>query len=543
MKKYILSGLILSLLSVTSCVKDLDVTPKDPDLILSDNLLDDPLYIQQALAKIYASFILSGQGGGKDDTDGPDISASDVNFFTTIRALWNLQEITTDEAICSWTDVGIADLNTQTWSPSNQFLTALYQRLSLSITYANDFINQVNKSSISSKDQYIAEARFLRALSYYYLMDLFGNPPFTTEADGVGKFFPVQIKRADLFHYVISELKDIEADLGDPGFSYPQADKGACWMLMARTYLNADVFLGTDAGKSDSVIYYCNKVIESKAYSLAEDYRQNFSADNDYYHNKEMIFAFESDGMNTQGYVGTTFIIESSSDGTYVRAEDYHGLTENTNWNGNRARKDFMNILVDTLTTYSGSPVPSSDTIFAQAPDKRIFLRQKRSLDIPAPSASGNYGIGVYKFTARNHDGSLPANFSTAYACTDFPVFRFADAYLMRAEAYHKKNDDAAAADDINMIRERAYGDNSGNITAAQVTNKFILDERCREFYYEGQRRTDLVRFGQFTDGDYVWQWKGGTFDGTKVSSYRDIFPIPADEKSANPNIGQNFGY
>ncbi|MDF1548579.1 MAG: RagB/SusD family nutrient uptake outer membrane protein, partial [Bacteroidales bacterium] len=206
MKKIIIFSIFLSALTITSCVKDLDVKPKDPNTILAGNLGDDPAYMKQVLAKIYASFMISGQGGNLGD----DITASDGNFFTTTRALWNLQEITTDEAICAWGDVGIADLNTQTWSPQNPFLTALYQRLSLSITYANDFIGQTNGNTDPAVMQYNAEARFLRALAYTWLMDLFGNPPFTTEADGVGKYYPKQIKRADLFNYIVTELKDIE---------------------------------------------------------------------------------------------------------------------------------------------------------------------------------------------------------------------------------------------------------------------------------------------------------------------------------------------
>ena len=537
MKKYILSSIFLALLFVTACTNDLDIEPKDPNYIMSDNLGDDPAYMDQALAKIYASFNLSGQGAN----GGADIAAPDENFFTTMRALWNLQEITTDEAICAWGDVGIADLNTQTWSPSNPFLTALYQRLSLSITYANDFINQASKTDIEKKDQYIAEARFLRAMAYYWLMDLFANPPFTTEADGVGKFYPQQIKRADLFNYIVTELKDIEGDLSAPGTVYPQADKAAAWMLLARTYLNSEVYTGT--AKWDSCRIYCDKVFESGVYDLADDYRQNFSADNDFPRNPEMIFAWAVDGINSQGYVGTTFLIESSSDAVYIRAEDYHGLTENTNWNGNRSRKDFMNILVDTLATYGNVPVPNDDPEFSRAADGRVYLKQKRATNIPTPSASGDYGIGVYKFTARNHDGTEAENYHPAFASTDFPIFRLADTYLMRAEAYHNLGNNDLAMADINEVRERAYGDESGNITAIEVTDEFILNERAREFYYEAQRRTDLVRFGQFTNGTYKWQWKGNSYDGTTVESYRDIFPIPADETAANPNIDQNEGY
>ena len=119
-----------------------------------------------------------------------------------------------------------------------------------------------------------------------------------------------------------------------------------------------------------------------------------------------------------------------------------------------------------------------------------IYLRQKRSLDIPAANSSGDFGVGVYKFTAKNLDGSQAENYNTTYACTDFPVFRLSDAYLMRAEALFRQGNASDAATDINVIRRRAYGDNSGDISESDVNADFILDERAREFYYEGQRRT-----------------------------------------------------
>ncbi|MFZ2287799.1 MAG: RagB/SusD family nutrient uptake outer membrane protein [Bacteroidales bacterium] len=535
-KKIVIFGIILSALMISSCVKDLDVTPNDPTKIL--DLGDDPAYMKMALGKIYASFIISGQGSN----GGDDITASDGNFFTTMRALWNLQEITTDEAICAWGDVGIADLNTQTWSPSNPFLTALYQRLALSITYANDFIIKAQTIGGENSERYIAEARFLRALAYSWAIDLFGQFPFTTEEDGVGKFFPEIGTRTEIFNYIETELLAIESSLGAPKFSYPQADQAAAWMLLARLYLNAEVYTGTPRWADCKT--YCDKVITGGQYSLATNYRQNFSADNDGNHNPEMIFAWEQDGVNTQGYVGSTFIIESSSDAVYIRAEDFHGLTSNTNWNGNRARIQFLDLMVDTIATYGSTPIPSSDPTFSQCDDKRVFLKMKKAGNIPSPSSSGDYGIGVYKFTARNADGTRPANYNTAYACTDFPVFRLADAYMMRAEALFRlggsANIDAAVAD-INKIRERAYGNTSGNITAAQLSLDFLIDERGREFYYEAQRRTDLVRFGKFTGSGYLWQWKGGAYAGASTSDHLDLFPIPGDELSANPNYnGQN---
>jgi hypothetical protein len=536
-KKILILGIILSTTMLISCVKDLNVKPIDPNSILAGNLGDNPAYMKEVLGKIYASFIINGQGSN----GGPDISAPDNDFFTTTRALWNCQEITTDEAICGWGDVGIADLNTQTWSANNPFLTALYQRLSLSVTYANDFIRFTNGNTDPAVMQYNAEARFLRALAYTWDMDLFANPPFTTDADGVGKFFPKQIQRADLFNYVVSELHSIETKLGAPKFSYPEADQAACWMLLARLYLNAEVYTGT--AKWDSCKIYCDKVINSGVYSLATNYRQNFSADNDGNHNPEMIFAWEQDGVSTQGYVGTTFIIESCSDATYIRAERFHGLTSNTDWNGNRTKTQFMNVLVDTLATYGNVRIPTSDSIFAQCNDKRVYLKTKKSMVIPSASSSGDYGIGVYKFTAKNSDGSQAADYNPAFASTDFPVFRYADALLMRAEALHRSGDDASAVIDINAVRTRAFGNTSENITAGQLTDQFLLDERGREFYFEAQRRTDLVRFGKFTNGNYNWPWKGGTLNGANTDTHLNIFPIPGAEVSANPNIKQNSGY
>jgi hypothetical protein len=544
-KNIIALGVVLSVMMVTtSCLKDLDVKPLNKKDILTGNLGDDPMYMKQVLAKIYASFIVAGQGAN----GGPDITSGDEGFFIAMRALWNSQEITTDEAICGWSDVGISEYNTQTWSPNNPFVTALYQRLGLSITFANDFIANTNGSSDPDIKRYNAEARYLRALAYFWHMDLFGNPPFTTDADGVGKFFPKQIKRDKLFEYVEKELQDIQYKLEEPGHSYPQADKGACWMLMARMYLNAQVYTKTEENPNgtemwDSCKVYCDKVIDCGAYSLATNYRQNFSADNDYPRNPEMIFAFAENGTYTSSYGGTTFIIESCSDATYIKADVFHGLTGNTNWNGNRARIEFMNVLVDTLATYGNVPVPKTDVLFATSKDKRVMMKMKLSMDIPSASSSGDYGIGVYKFTARNSDGTDDVDYNAFYSSTDFPIFRFADAYLMRAEALHRMGLDAEALPDFNIIRERAYGDNSGNITVDDITDQFILNERGKEFYYEAQRRTDLVRFGQYTNGTYHWMWKGGTYAGSATESYRNIFPIPGDEVSANPNIKQNDGY
>jgi hypothetical protein len=259
-----------------------------------------------------------------------------------------------------------------------------------------------------------------------------------------------------------------------------------------------------------------------------------------------MIFAFAYDGVNTQGYTGTTFLIESSSDSKYIRAEDFHGLTSNTNWNGNRTKKQFLYVLLgDTTAIYPNDTIQwITDPMFQLSKDTRILCKVKKQVDIPSASSNGDYGIGVYKFTAKNTDGSQAANYSTAFASTDFPIFRYADALLMRAEARYRKGDAAGAVADINTVRARAFkNDPAGVITVAQLNDKLLLDERGREFYYEAQRRTDLVRFGKFTDGNYNWAWKGGAYNGTNTDKHLNVFPIPNDELSANTNIVKTPGY
>jgi len=529
--KILTLGVALTTVLITSCVKDLDVKPIDPNLLLSTNLKDRPGAMKQALAKIYAGFITRGQAG-----DDNDINSSDANFTCFIRAYWNVQELTTDEVICAWGDPGIADLNTQTWTPNNPFLTGVYSRIIWLAVLSNDYIRLTTGDTDPDIIKYNAEARFLRALAYSYALDLFGNPAFITEKDKVGTFFPSQTTRAALFTYVETELLAVQNLLGEPKFERYRADKAAAWMLLAKLYLNAEVYTGT-ARWADCKTY-CDKVIGSNAYTLATNYRQNFSSDNDV--SPEMIFALAEDGINIQGPTGVSFIIHSSSNGTNIDAATL-GLPGN--WGGNRTKRQFVNVLVDTLAVYGNvSVVSANDPSFTKVKDKRVFIKRMDAWEIKnIPTFS--QGIGVYKFTNNRSDGAAIVNYNSDFASTDFPIFRLSEAYLMRAEALLKSGNVAGAVTDVNVIRARAFGDAIHNITAAQLTNQYMLDELGREFYYEGHRRTDLIRFGQYSDGTYTWAWKGNVFAGAKTDKHLNIFPIPGDEVSANPNIKQNPGY
>ncbi|HVL18411.1 MAG TPA: RagB/SusD family nutrient uptake outer membrane protein, partial [Gemmatimonadales bacterium] len=163
---------------------------------------------------------------------------------------------------------------------------------------------------------------------------------------------------------------------------------------------------------------------------------------------------------------------------------------------------------------------------------------------IPIGSIS-NFTDGVAAPKYRNLSSAGAAGSNATHVDTDFPMFRLADAYLIYAEAVLRGGggsiDQALAY--VNALRQRAYGGTSGNITGAQLTLDFILDERGRELLWEAHRRTDLVRFGRFTGGGYLWAWKGGAAGGTATESFRDLYPLPASELTANPNLVQNPGY
>jgi hypothetical protein len=528
--KFISLFVIFTLVIVTSCVKDLDVKPIDSNVIVSENLMDHEGAMIQALAKLYASFAVPGQDGVGGSGD---ISGIDNGFGVYTRALWMLQELTTDEALCAWNDQTIKDFHWHTWSPTDVFNAAMYSRIIYTVSICNEYVRNSAGSSDPDVIKYNAEARFLRALAYYHAIDMYGRSAFITEADLPGAFFPKETDRVSLFNYVEGELKAIEGILGEPRFEYGRADKAAAWMLLARLYLNAEVYLGDGNSKYAECIEYSTKVINA-GYTLEPDYRMNFGADN--HLSQEMIFAINYDGEFTRSYGGTTYIIHAATGDNMSAA----ALGIGSGWGGNRTTKEFVNILVDTLAY----PPLATDTTFARVPDKRVYLWLLKSWEINNVGTFSD-GIGVRKFTNMNHDGTPAVHPHNDFPCTDYPIFRLADAYLMRAEANLRLvgGDAGQALSDVNMVRGRAYGDASGNITAGQLSLDFILDERGRELYWEGVRRTDLIRYDKFTGGAYLWSWKGNVKEGKATESYRDLFPIPASEVGANPNIHQNDGY
>lgn len=534
--KSLASALFISMImGTTSCTNDLNTVPLDPQDVVSELVFSNTIdAYQQSLAKIYAGLAMSGNAGGDGDSDVAGVDGGSQASF--LRGLWNLQELTTDEAHCCWNDVGIPDFNNNSWSSSNVFIKGLYYRLYYQVNLANAFLRETTDEKLASRGAdetvktqvktYRAEARFMRALAYYYLLDMFRNVPFVTETSTVGTTLPQQIMANDLFTYVEKELTECVSDMQDPtvGYnaSYGHANKAAAWSLLSRLYLNAKTYIGTD--KYTECITYCNKVITA-GYTLEPVYANMFKADND--HSKEMILPIRYEGVNTQTWGGMTFILCSGEPSSMQSAVNAVGA-----WQGNRGRSSM-------LKTFEKENGYNFDTRKSM-----LHTELTTNIEIASPGLYTNNGIPVVKYYNVNKDGSLPAS-NIAY--TDFPLFRLGEIYLNYAEAVLRGGtggDKTTALKYVNDLRARAYSDiDESPIAASELTLDFILEERGREFFFEAQRRTDLVRFGKYSGSSYVWPWKGGVAAGKSISDIYNIFPIPADDMGANTNLVQNPGY
>lgn len=500
-----------------------DVTTEPKSSVTSANIFTDPAAYKQFLAKIYGGLTLSGQSG---PAGSGDIAGLDEGFSQYVRLWWQMEELPTDEAVIAWNDGPLQELNTQIWGSSNSFLGSMYYRIYFQVAMANEFLRETSDAKLAARGQtslaatvkqYRAEARFLRALSYWHAIDLFGDVPLVTDADAIGKTAPAQAKRADVFTYVVNELNAIRADLPAAGAAeYGRVDQGGVSMLLAKLYLNSAVYTGT--ARYTEARTEAEKVIAG-SYRLDNNFRRIFSADN--HTSPEMIFPIPQDGKKTQSYGGTTFLTHASV-GNQMNAGDY-GL--DGGWWGLRAK-------------------PEAVALFpAGGEDKRnnFFFRSGQSLSIDNMT-DFTQGIAAPKYTNAKSTGGVGSDFG--FADTDYPMFRLGDAYLIYAEAVLRGGGGTRtqALDYINQLRTRAYGNTSGNITDAQMTLDFILDERGRELFWEGTRRTDLIRFGKFTTTG-VWAWKGGVKAGKTTEAFRALYPLPASELIANPNLKQNTGY
>jgi len=502
-----------------------DTTELPITTITDTNYFNDPSSYRALLAKVYAGLAVSGQRG---PAGNGDIKGIDEGFSQYLRLYWKMQTLPTDEAVIAWGDVGLPELNTQLWASSNPFAVAMYYRIAFQVTMANELLRQTTDALLAERNVspqlaadiqvFRAEARFLRALSYWHGIDLFGNIPLVTEADALGREPPPQSTRQALFDFVVSELNAIRPllPLASPG-TYGRATDAAASMLLAHVYLNAEVYTGTPQ--------YAQALAAAQAaiagpFTLDPSYRHLFQADNNT--SPEIIFPIIQDGQRTQSFGGTTFLVHASCGGS-MSASDY-GV--DGCWFGLRLKPEAYNRYL--------------------AGDQRasFFWTDGQTVNVTSIS-NYNAGIPAPKFTNKTSLGADGSDPTHTHPDTDFPVFRLADAYLIYAEAHLRGGggDRALALAYVNALRQRAYGNTSGDIADAAFTLPFILDERGRELLFEAHRRPDLIRYGLFTGGAYLWAWKGGATAGVATDAFRDLYPLPASELTTNPKLTQNPGY
>lgn len=519
---------LLVIAAFTSCTDDLNITPNDDQTVLSEDLFEDEAAYKQVLAGIYANLALTGtDGAGSSNLKNIDAGTSQFG-----RVLLYVQTLSADQMIWSYeNDPGTREIQRNIWTAQNPLLLGMFSRAHLSIALANNFLRETTDAKLDERNvstavrsempAYRAEARLMRAMAYYYMMDIFGKANFTTEDDPLNSQ-PQVYERAELFSYIEGELQAIDADLINARQNeHGRADKAVAHMILAKMYLNAQVYTGTE--RNADCISYCEKIIGA-GYSLATNYLHNFMADNNTNSAvNEIIFPIISDGFTTQNFGPTTVMINGS-----VGSIEQNGTEVGVGaggWGGAlRVRKQFVDL-------FDGSF--ADDT-------RNTIISEGRPVDIDDISDKDT-GYIIQKYSNATSTGGF--GIDQTFVDTDFPLFRLADVYLMYAEAHLRGgggNIDTALGY-VNALRTRA--NNSNMINAGGLTLDFILDERSRELHWEAHRRQDLIRYNRFTGGNYNWAWKGNGSNGISLPAHFNVYPIPTGSIAANPNLTQNTGY
>ena len=528
----------LAALGLTSCVQDLNTEPINPNVLQTFD--QDRIYY-----KIYAGIGTSGQVGpdGNGDLDGNE------GYSVFYRCIFVHNEFPTDCGWWIWRDAGVTDLNEMTWTSENEFTELLYNRMTFNVTTCNHFLDNTEGKTDAKTIRQRAEVRFMRCLNYYYLLDFFGNPPFTMTVSAEN---PKQIQggRPALFRWVLNELLAAENYLDEQTEVY-RVNANAARLLIARMYLNAHVYdpefkYVTQANALDSASIYAKKVMDNGKYKLTEHYAEMFMGDND--HNRgacEVIFAIPQDGDYIQSWGATSYLV------CMTRAAGMLPWGSTDKWECFRTSPEMVEVFLNGKTA---GMIKADETQMPEllGDDRAILCSQAKAEPTKPDSVTYNadfiggakYGEGTFtncwamcKWTGCYSTGETRGK-HTQFVDTDVPLFRVAEAYMTYAEALWRKNPgDPLALKTINDLRATRH---AAALPALDADGNVLLDEWLREFYCEGRRRVDLIRFGQFCGETSTKEWEG--HKAGKSAKYI-VYPIPNKDMVANSNLVQNDGY
>ena len=527
----------------TACIGDLDTLPLNPSDSTSETVYgaDESGYIA-GLTKLYFNFV---------SNETTDLQVSDAGASELVRAFWTVQEVTSDACKCAWeNDAWVRAMNTNTWSDADNDATyAVYVRTLQGIAYTNEYLRQTASDRLSDRgvsselaakiQGFRAEARFLRAYFYWMALDVFGDVPFTTENSPFGGGVnPKQASRKDVFDYCISELTALAADdspMPAARSNYPRADKGAVLGLLARMYLNAEVYTGTPMWQEAKDA--CEDIF-TMGYSLCPEYADLFRGDNGENPEalNEVLFGISYDAEQTQSYGGTSYLTLAAIAATDVSSTQMiNGV--NNGWGGIRVPYEYVEKYFNVRNAdYSAGTYDVNDK------RGRMFYIKGRSESMDGALYVFLNGWSCLKFNNIPHnmdqDSYLATAASKAYSDIDFPMIRLGEIYLIYAEACMNLGQANTALPKVQDLAARA-----GVTAPTSITQEWLIEERARELMWEGPRRTDLIRYGKFTSSSFLWTYKGGSFSGQGFDDHMKIFAIPASELASNPELHQNPGY
>lgn len=416
-----------------------------------------------------------------------------------------------------WDDGGMyRRLQLHTWTPVHPSLGNTWEGAYGGVARANDMLARLEETTSESEliPTFKAEVRVLRALYYWWLIDLFGDVPLVTDPATDPDNPPSQSTRTEVFDFIVAEITAALPDLKDSfaAGSYGRVTKGAANTLLATVYLNAGVYTGTP--KWSECVAACDAVINSGEYALMPTVADVFALENEGPGNTEYILvvaALPLDGVSAQRHMMTLHynqIPASPWNGYAVLAEFYN------KYDADDDRLD--QILVGQAYVLAG-PNAGDPAFDRSVPPKPLIF----TVESPLFDASEAHGPRVLKWP-------IDPDMSGWFAGNDYAIFRYSHVLLAKAEAEFNLSGGGLAS--LNLVHERAGLDALGSITADD-----IFDERGYEFLWEGFRRQDQIRMGYW---DGTW-----SLHDTPTAEFTEIFPIPQTQMDANPNLVQNPGY